>query len=125
MSDKKTVLIIEDDSSLNKMYKDALRRAGLDVLTAFNGEEGLKLINTEKPDLILLDLMMPKIDGFAVLEKMKDNSEVNDIPVIILTNYGDIENIAKTVEMGVREFSIKSQNTPDQVIAKITRILSL
>lgn len=125
MRDKKMVLIVEDDSLLNKMYKDALDRAGFAVLTAFNGEEGLKLINEEKVDLILLDLMMPKMDGFQVLEKMKENPKVSSIPVIILTNYGEIENIAKTVEMGVREFNIKSQNTPDQVIAKITRILSM
>lgn len=124
MTDKRKVLIIEDDSSLNKMYQDALGRAGFDVIVAFDGEKGLKLIYKEEPDLILLDLMMPKMNGFQVLEKMKDDSKANIIPVVILTNYGEIENIAKTIEMGVREFNIKSQNTPDQVVEKIKRILS-
>ena len=118
------VLIVEDDNLLNKMYYDALVRAGYEVLVEFNGEKGLKSIIKNKPDLILLDLLMPKMNGFQVLEKMKQNPEVNDIPVIILTNYGEIENVAKTVEMGVSGFNIKSEITPDQVVDKVKNILS-
>ncbi len=120
---KKKIALIEDDQLLVKMYKDALERDDYEVVVAHDGEEGLKLIKSEKPDLILLDIKMPKMDGFEMMREMKDNSEVNSIPIVVLTNYSADENIAEALELGAREFDVKSDHTPNEVVDKVAKLL--
>ena len=91
----KTILIIEDDKFLREMIAKRLREEGYDVSMAVDGEEGIKKIQGEKPDLILLDLILPGIDGFEVLERMRKDSELAKIPVVILSNLGQKEEVER------------------------------
>lgn len=119
----KKIALIEDDEPLLQMYKDALVRGGFDVVSANDGQEGFVLINKEKPDLILLDLMMPRMNGFEVMKKMKNDPEINQIPIIILTNYPEVNNVARAVQLGAKEYRLKTDFTPDQIVEKVKKIL--
>ena len=95
MAEKKRILIVEDDESLKKIMVHTLRAENLEVLEAGNGEEGLKMALEEKPDLVLLDIVLPGMDGLAVLKKLREDSRGKDIPVITLTNLGDIKTVSE------------------------------
>ena len=120
---KKKVLIIEDDKFLTKEYSNVLRLEGFDVLLAFDGEEGLKKIREEKPDLILLDLMLPKKEGFRVLEEYKNDPKLRDIPTIIITNLGQKADIEKGISLGVKDYFVKTDTTTEKLRDKIKEIL--
>ena len=97
------ILIVEDDETLAKMYQKKLEYEGFLVQTAFSGEDGLKAVSEDKPDLILLDIMMPGIDGFAVIKKLKADDKSKDIPIIILTASGAKDLERKCMALGVEE----------------------
>jgi len=119
------ILIVEDDETLARMYQKKLEHEGFLVETAFSGEEGLKAVEKEKPDLILLDIMMPGIDGFAVVKQLKADNETKDIPIIILTNLGTSQIFIDEAKMlGVDVYLIKYKTSAAEVVAKIKAELS-
>lgn len=120
----KKILFIEDESALQKTFDDILRREGYKIVSALDGEIGLKLAKTEKPDLILLDLILPKVNGFEVLKELKGDEETKGIPVIILTNLEGINDIEKVLELGATTYLIKASYSLEEVIKKIKDTLS-
>ena len=123
--DKKVkVLIIEDDSFILDMYKIKFESLNFEVISASDGEMGLKILEKEKPDIILLDIIIPKIDGFNVLKMIKNNPALEKIPVILLTNLGQRENIEKGLELGAASYIIKAHFTPTEIVKKIKEVLN-
>lgn len=119
----KTILVIEDDKFLRELIAQKLLRENYDVSEAIDGEEGIKKIKEEKPDLILLDLILPGIDGFEVLAQTKKDPAVASIPIIILSNLGQKEDIEKGLKMGATDYLIKAHFTPGEIIEKIKNVL--
>jgi CheY-like chemotaxis protein len=120
---KKKILIVEDDNFVAEVYSTKLLEMGHEVKVAQNGEEGLSLIEKEKPDLILLDIIMPVMGGIEMLEELKEKEESANIPVILLTNVGEKDSIQKVRSLGVQDYLIKSHFTPAEVIEKIESII--
>jgi len=120
--DKKTILLVDDDPLLSRSYEKQITNAGARVIVAFNGLEGLGNLKKEKVDLILLDLMMPKMNGYEMLKLVKEDPETKDIPVIILTNLNDRpEEIEKVKKLGgIKEYLNKS----DLSLGKLVEIIS-
>ena len=119
----KTILIIEDDKFLRELICQKLIKEGYEVCEAIDGEEGVKKIKEAKPDLVLLDLILPGIDGFEVLSKIKEDPETKSIPVIILSNLGQKEDVEKGLKLGAADYLIKAHFTPGEIIDKIRNIL--
>lgn len=116
---KTVIILIEDDEILSKVVYEELEDAGFNVLQAFDGEEGLKLATKKKSDLILLDILLPKKNGFEVLKELKGSSVTRNIPVIILTMLGGDEDIKKGLKMGADDYIVKSQHAVSEIIEKI------
>jgi DNA-binding response OmpR family regulator len=126
MEDKKIhLLVVEDDEFLVKMYESGLLREGFDVTTASDGEAGARVAGEIKPDLILLDLILPKMDGFACLEAIKSEAATKRIPVIILSNLGQDSDIKRGLELGAEDYLIKTDFTVKQVGEKVKKILGI
>jgi DNA-binding response OmpR family regulator len=117
------VLIVEDDKFLRDLMSEKLAHEGYDVKIALDGEEGLKAALAELPDLILLDLILPRIDGFAVLEKIKADPKLEKIPVLILSNLGQKEDVTRALSLGAVDFLIKSNFTLGEIVEKIKSVL--
>ena len=118
------ILIIEDDPFLNEMYVTKFTQANFEVEVAIDGQEGLQKIEKNKPDLILLDIVLPKMDGFEILEKVKNNPQLKKIPVVLLTNLGQRNEVEKGLSLGADEYIIKAHFTPTAVVAKVKEILA-
>lgn len=119
------ILIVEDDSLLLRMYQKKLEKDGYEVITAVDGEAGVQSASENKPDMILLDILLPKKSGFEVLEELKSDNETKDIPVVILSNLGNSEaDIERGLELGAVAYLIKSQVVPSDVVAKVKEVLS-
>ncbi len=119
----KKILIVEDDKFLRDLISQKLTKEGYDVDEAVDGEEGVKMIKEVNPDLVLLDLILPGIDGFEVLVKMKENSNISSTPVIILSNLGQKEDVEKGLKLGAVDYLIKAHFTPGEIIDKIRAVL--
>ncbi len=119
----KKILFVEDEAALQEAFGDVLKQAGYDVINALDGEIGLRLAKSEKPDLIMLDLMLPKLHGFEVLEKLKKDAETKDIPVIVLTNLEKVEDIDKAIELGAKTYLVKMQYNLEEVIDKVKKTI--
>ena len=119
----KTVLFIEDESALQKTFGDILKQEGYEMISALDGEVGLRLAKSKKPDLILLDLILPRIHGFEVLRKLKEDKETKEIPIIVLTNLEGIGDIDKAIELGATTYLVKAQYTLEEVVQKIKKAL--
>lgn len=117
------ILIIEDDKFLRESMSQKLIEEKYEVFTSVDGEEGIKKIKEEKPDMVLLDLILPGIDGFEVLTKMKEDTSISNIPVIILSNLGQKEDIERGLKLGAKDYMIKAHFTPGEIIEKIKSIL--
>ncbi len=117
------ILIIEDDKFLRELIAQKLTKESYEVFEAIDGEEGIKKIKTEKPDLVLLDLILPGIDGFEVLSQMKKDPSLSQLPVIILSNLGQKEDIEKGINLGANDYLIKAHFTPNEIIEKIKTVL--
>ncbi|MDD5606414.1 MAG: response regulator [Candidatus Pacebacteria bacterium] len=115
----KKILSIEDDSSLQKTLVDFLKKQNYKVFSASDGLNGLELAKNEKPDIILLDLILPKLEGFSVLEELKSNDLTRNIPIIITTNLEQPENIEKAIEKGAAAYLVKNQYTLKELLGKI------
>jgi DNA-binding response OmpR family regulator len=119
----KNILIIEDDKFLRELITQKLIKEGYETSEAIDGEEGIKKIKEEKPSLILLDLILPGIDGFEVLSRAKEDPAISSIPVIILSNLGQKEDIERGLKLGAVDYLIKAHFTPGEIIEKIKNIL--
>ncbi len=119
----KKILIIEDDKFLRELITQKLIKEDFEVSEAVDGEEGIRKIKEEKPDLILLDLILPGIDGFEVLSQMKKELTLASIPVIILSNLGQKDDVEKGLKMGAVDYLIKAHFTPGEIIDKIKAVL--
>jgi DNA-binding response OmpR family regulator len=119
------VLIIEDDGYISDMYKIKFKSENFDTIIASDGIEGMKYLEKEMPDIILLDIVMPQIDGFNVLKMIKKEKRLDNIPVILLTNLSQKENIERGFELGANGYIIKAHFTPSEVVKKIKETLKI
>jgi len=119
----KTILFIEDESALQKTFGDILGKEGYDMISALDGEIGLKLARSKKPDLILLDLVLPKVHGFEVLKELKSDLGTKDIPIIVLTNLEAIEDVNKAIELGAKTYLVKTQYNLEEVVEKVKKAI--
>ncbi|MEY4723149.1 MAG: hypothetical protein RLZZ324_662 [Candidatus Parcubacteria bacterium] len=126
MEGKKTkVLIVDDDAFLSGIYATKLDMEGFEVVSARDGEEGVKTALKELPDLILMDVLMPKVDGFEALKKIKADPTTAKIPVIMLTNLGQKEDVEKGLSEGAADYLIKAHFVPAEAVAKIKKVLGI
>jgi two-component system, sensor histidine kinase and response regulator len=116
---KTKVVLVEDDEILGKVIQEELKEADFDVTHATDGEAGVKAIKARKPDLVLCDVIMPKKDGFAVLEEIKSFPATKDIPIIMLTMLGSDEDIKKGLKMGAVDYIVKSQHAVAEIVEKV------
>ncbi len=124
MSTKNKVLLVEDDPMVVKMYKRKLTMDGFELFLAFNGEEGLVALSKNRPDIILLDIMMPKMNGFEMLKRVKKDELWKDIPVVILTNLGDNqEDMDRSKELGANDYWVKANLSLGELTEKVRKIL--
>ncbi|USN53716.1 MAG: response regulator [Candidatus Nomurabacteria bacterium] len=117
------VLIVEDDTFLSGMYVTKLELEGIDVELASDGQQAINVVQKRRPDVILLDVVMPKMSGFDVLTWLKKTKETKDIPVILLTNLGEKEDVQKGLKLGAVDYLIKAHFLPSEVVEKIKRIV--
>lgn len=120
---EENILIIEDDKFLRELMSKKLISEGFKIDEAIDGEEGLKKLQEIKPDLILLDLILPGLDGFEVLQRIKDDPGTASIPVLILSNLGQKDEIEKGLSLGAIDFLVKAHFTPEEIVQKIKQIL--
>jgi len=113
------ILVVEDDRFLRKAAEAALRRQGFTVLVASDGEEGLRVARAELPDLVLLDLIMPGLQGFEVLKLLKEEAATSAIPVIILSNLGQDSDVKKAMEAGAVDYLVKANLALDTLVARV------
>ena len=116
---KHTILVVEDDPLLLDLYRLKLRAEGFAVVTATNGREGVEAALVSKPELILLDILMPEVDGYAALKKLKSDERTKKIPVIIFSNLSQSWEIEKGLKLGADDFVIKTSLTPAQLAEKV------
>lgn len=116
---KTKIIIIEDEEALQKSLTEILEQENYEVITADNGEEGINEIKKNIPDLVLLDLVLPKKDGFQVLEEVKSNKNTNRIPVIVLTNLEASSDVQKAIEAGASTYLVKANYNLDDILEKI------
>ncbi|MFH0951640.1 MAG: response regulator [Patescibacteria group bacterium] len=119
MTDKIKVLIVEDEKMLADMYKTKFEMDGFTAIQALNGQAGLDAAKADKPDIILLDIIMPKLDGFVVLQELKKDPKTKNIPVILLTNLGQEDDIKKGKSLGANDYFVKANHSPAEVVAKV------
>jgi len=119
----KVVLLVEDNDFIRNMYQLKLAKADLAVVEAIDGKMALDKIAEHKPDIILLDLMMPNVGGLEVLRELKKQGVVPGLPVIVLTNVMDQQTIAEAKELGARDYIVKTDLTPSQVVEKLEPFL--
>jgi DNA-binding response OmpR family regulator len=118
------ILIAEDEDFLIQALQDNLAAEGYTVEVARNGEEAIEKVEKKKPDLIMLDILMPKKDGFYVIEELKKNPKWKLIPIIVLSNLGEDTSIKKAIEMGADDYFVKSQHPIEEVIEKVKDYLA-
>lgn len=120
---RKIVLLVEDDPFLMDIYNTKLEKEGFEVKIAENGEKALKILGKEKLDLLILDIVLPKIDGWEILEKIKKDRELKNLPVIVLSNLGQKAEVEKGLRSGAVKYLIKAHFTPAEVVNEIKKIL--
>ena len=123
--DRKTILLVEDDSFVSDIYQTKISSEGFDMMVAENGLEAIKKLEEKIPDLILLDIVMPYMDGIETLRKIKANESWKKIPVILLTNLSEKEKIEEALGIGADDYLIKSHFTPSEVISKVNMVLKI
>jgi DNA-binding response OmpR family regulator len=120
-----TILVIEDDQAIREAYATVLLAEGHRVMTAEDGEKGLSMAQEHVPDLILLDVMMPRLDGLSLLSKLRSTADGEQIKVIVLTNMGDAETATKVFKLGANDYAVKAELTPKEVVGRIHTILGI
>jgi len=124
-NNKKKVIVVEDDEHISKVYEIKLAKEGINAIVARDGEVAVAMITTEKPDLIILDLMIPKKDGFGVLEEIKKSPELASIPVIILSNLGQKSDQGRALALGANEYLVKVDYPIQDIIDKVKGYLGM
>ncbi len=122
---KKTILLVEDDAFLAGIYVTKLGLEGFTVLQAADGAAGLAMARQELPDLVLLDILIPKMDGFAVLEALKKDAKTAGIPVVMLTNLGQKEDVDRGLALGAADYLIKAHFVPAETVSRIKKVLKI
>ena len=122
-ADKK-VLVVDDEESIREIYRRELQTRGYQVMVAADGEEGLLKAAEDSPDIVLLDIMLPKMSGIDVLKSLKDNQLTKNIPVLLLTNLGEETIIKEGFELGADGYLLKVSYTPSQVVDEVSKFLS-
>ena len=120
----KKVLLVEDDSFLSNIYFIKLKEAGIVVDTAFSGEEAIIKIREQKPDLVLLDIILPGITGWEVLEKIRQDDDLRDIKVIVLSNIDEEKETNKGSKLGVAKHLVKAHHTPSEIVKEVRDLLN-
>lgn len=120
---KRKVLVVEDETFLVKIYSVKLKKEGYDVHIATDGEEAVRLAAEVKPDLILLDLILPKLNGFEALERMRANPANKSTPVLVLSNLGQEEDIKRATTLGASDYLVKANFSIQDIVAKIKGVL--
>jgi len=123
MKKKQLILLIEDDEFLAELYATKLGLEGFEVALASDGEKGWKLIAEKKPTLVLLDIILPKMDGFEILKKVKEDVTLKNIPIILLTNLSQKDEVKKGLELGANDYLIKAHFMPSEVVKKIRQTI--
>jgi len=124
MSQNKKIIIAEDEPVLIEMYKLYFERAGYEVLKASNGRECIDFVKNEKPNIILLDILMPKVDGWEVLKQLKTDPETKKIPILVFSNLGQTQEIQKGLDLGADDYVVKSNMTPKELLEKVEGMLN-
>ena len=119
-----TILLIEDDPLLIDIYSTKLKESGFEVTVAEDGEKGLKSLEGTMPDLVLLDIVLPKQNGWEVLSKIRQNDRFKGLKVVLLSNLGQKEEIEKGLSLGADRYLIKAHFTPTQVVQEIQKLLT-
>ena len=122
---EKRVLIVEDDFQISKVYQLQLARAGIFSILARNGEEAIELLDEARPDLVILDLMIPKKDGFWVLEEVRKNPKYSSIPIIIISNLGQKDDKTRAIGLGATEYLVKIDQSIQEIIKKVKVYLKM
>jgi two-component system alkaline phosphatase synthesis response regulator PhoP len=122
--DKKTILLVEDELSFRTIYQDMLESGNFNILTAADGEAGLNIALSQKPDLVLLDLNLPKLHGFEVLKKIRANESTSSMPVIILTVQGSDKEIKQGTDLGATDYLVKGLVTAMETFKRINAALA-
>jgi two-component system phosphate regulon response regulator PhoB/two-component system alkaline phosphatase synthesis response regulator PhoP len=118
---KSSILIIEDEQLLYNLLKQKLQGVGINVEGAIDGETALEKIAEHAPDLILLDLLLPGIDGFEVLKRLKGNERFKHIPVIVISNLGETKDINSIIKLGASEYIIKAESSPQEITEAVLK----
>ena len=124
-SEEIKILIAEDEAPLLQILTDQITEAGLQVVGAKNGEEGLKLAQSEHPDLMLVDILMPKMDGLSMIAEIRKIPELKNTPVIVLTNLNDPASTARALEVGAYDYIVKTDTDIEDVVKRIKEKLGL
>lgn len=119
----KSILFIEDEVHLQQTLSSRLKEEKFEIISALDGEIGLRLAREKRPDLVLLDLVLPKKDGFQVLKEIKEDPELKSIPVIVITNLEGSQDVERALELGAFTYLVKANYSLDDVVAKIKKAL--
>lgn len=123
METKRKILIVEDEPFLSEMYQTKFNSLGYEVVTADNGQAGIEMMRQTKPDLVLLDVIMPEMDGYEVLRRVRKDAELKNQLIVIFSNLGQDEEITKGIQMGADDYLIKSNLTPSELSDKIDAVI--
>ena len=119
----KKILLIEDEKILAEMYREKFSQAGFEVFLALEAKEGIKLAKKERPDLIVLDILLPRENGIVFLNWLRKDQEIASIPVVAFSNYDDPATKREAAKLGVKEYLIKTSYTPQEIVEKIKNYL--
>lgn len=117
------ILIVEEDKFLRELAANKIREAGYEMVEAANGQQGVEKAQQEKPNLILLDIVLPELDGYEVLRQLKEQEATKEIPVVMLSNLGGKEDVEKALSLGAADYLVKAHVTPEEIVEKIGKVL--
>ncbi|MDO8470953.1 MAG: response regulator [bacterium] len=120
-----TILLVEDDEFIRSLLGDKFRSLGYKVQEAKDGKEGVEKAKKEKPDAIVMDLMMPVMDGFEALKQIKEDKDLSSLPVVILSNVDQKTDLDRAMALGAADYLIKIYNTPEEIVEKVRKAISL
>jgi len=124
MTKKTKILLVEDEKGLSEMYKTKFEMENYEIVQSFDGKDGLEKAKEINPDIILLDIILPKLDGFLVLKELKSDDKLKEIPVLLLTNLGQEDDIKKGKKLGADGYFVKANHNPAEIVDKVKEQLN-